>query len=190
VPYNPKLSLYDTDNNKWYESTNEYGNNEIEKAEKGLNESYTRYKVHTVTTTYIDSTQDITSKYPNGTKITEHHGENHILVNIKDKNNRTVAEKIFNYDSNEGRKTIYHHIKQGGNIFTIVRIFSYDTNKNRRTDIVNFGYTGLTSTLTNGCELEKEYYLLNGEEVKAKKTEYFEYFVEDKNGNQLKFTEE
>ena len=146
--------------------------------------------MHTKTTTYKDSTQDIISKYPNGTKITEHHGENHVFVNIKDKNNRTVAEKIFNYDNNNGRKIIYQHIKQGENIFTIVRIFSYDTNKNRKTDIVNFGYTGLPSTLTDGCHLEKEYYLLNEEEVEAKKTEYFEYFVKDKNGKKLKFIEE
>ena len=190
LPYNANYLKYDTDGSKWFEAINKNYDNEIENAEENLKISLNRYKVHTKTTIYSDNTQDIVSKYPNGNVTTERHGINHVFADIKDKFNRIVAEKIFNYDSNEGRKIIYKHIKQGDNIFTIVRVYLYDTSKNRKTDMVNYGYTNDLSTLTKGCELEKEYYLLNGKEVKAELTNDYNYSVKDMDGNTLIFTSE
>ena len=188
LPSNEKYLKYDTDGSKWFETVNQNYDNEIEEVEKNLKINLNKYKVHTKTTTYYDNTQDIITKYPNGNETIEKHGANHVLVNIRDRFNKLIAEKIFNYDNNKGRKITYQHIKQGDNVLTIVRVFSYDTNKNRKTDIVNFGYTNDFSTLTKGCELEKEYYLLNGKEVKAKLTKNNNYNVKDMNGKTIVFT--
>ena len=98
LPYSRKYSAYDSDNTKWFESTNKKGFNEIEKFENDFNINLDKYKVHTKTTTYEDFSQNIVTEYPNGTKITECQGIDYVIVNIKDKNNRIVAEKIYNYD--------------------------------------------------------------------------------------------
>ena len=55
---------------------------------------------------------------------------------------------------------------------------------------MNFGYTNSTSTLTDGCHLEKEYYMLNGEEVEAKTKKGIKFKVKDKKGHKLKFKAE
>jgi len=188
LPYDKRYSSYDRDDSKWFETINEFGKNEVESAEKGLNTSFNKFKVHTRTTTFSDNTQETIIKYPNGTQSKEYQGDNYVFAKVKDKFGRLVAEKIYNYESNEGRKILYEHHKQDDNTFTIVRIFKYDTSKNRKTDIVNFGYTNLPSTLTKGCELVKVYYMLNGEEVKDVKKDDYKYCVKDKNGKKLKFT--
>lgn len=189
-PYSKICKRCDSDNNSWLEYRNKYNKNEIEEAEKSIGSKLNQYKIVTKSTNYDDGSADVVSKYPNGTKITERYGENSVFVNIKDKNNRTVAEKIYGYDSTEGRKVVYQNIEKDNNIFTVAQVYSYDTRYNRKTDVVNFGYTNSTSTLTDGCHLEKEYYLLNGEEVDAKRKKNGKYKVKDKNGKNLKFKAE
>ena len=66
-------------------------------------------------------------------------------------------------------------------------MYSYDTTKNKATDIVNFAYTSMLSALTKGCKLEKEYYMLNGKEVKAEKTDTGGYRINSKDGKILTF---
>lgn len=189
-PFSKICKRYDSDNNSWLEYRNNYNENEIEEAEKGVGSKLNHYKVATKNTYYDDGTRDIISKYPNGTIITEHRGDNSVFINIKDKNNRTLAEKVYSYDTNEGRKTVFQNIENDNNIFSIVKVYSYDTRHNRETDVVNFGYTNSTSTLTNGCHLEKEYYMLNGEEVDAECKKGGKYKVKDKNGKKFKFKAE
>lgn len=183
---NSSYLQYDSDDNRWYESINQWGENELENAERGLNIDMEKYKVRTKTTQYNDSTYDIESRYPNRSTVVEKHGKNHVLVWIKDKFNQIVAEKIFNSDSNDGRKTVYKNIRKGNDIFTVVKVYSYDTTKNKATDVANYAYTSLISTFTKGSKLEKEYYLLNGQEVQATKTDGG-YEVNSKNGKVLTF---
>lgn len=194
VPYNVALfdvfKRHDSDNSKWLETCNKNGENELEALGNELNKKLDGYKVQVQTTTYDDGSQKILSKYPNGTKTTEYFEDDYVFVNIKDKNNRTVAEKIFNYNSKEGHKTVYQNIKKNNNIFTIARMYSYDTSYNKKTDIVNFGYTNLPYALTNGCCLKKEYYMLNGEEVEVMAKDGEKYKVKDKNGHKFKFKAE
>ena len=189
IPYDKRYSAYDIDNSKWFEAINKNEINEIELAEKKLNISLTRYKVYSKTLEYDDGSITETSIYPSGNIIKVNKNNNFISTKIIDKNGNIAAEKYYNYDSDDGRKIIYKHIKQDENTFTIVRVFKYDTTTNRSTDIVNYGYTSLESTLTKGCELEKEYYLLNGKEIKAEKTNEFEYSVKGEKDKNLTFTE-
>ena len=190
IPYSKICKRYDSDNNGWLEYRNNHNENEIEEAEKTIGSKLCNYKVIARTTNYSDGTTDVISEYPNGTKITEHHEDNSVFVNIKDKDGRTVAEKIYSYETTKGRKVVYQNLEKDNNIFSVARVYSYDTRLNRKTDIVNFGYTNSAFTLTNGCYLEKEYYLLNGEEVKAKCKKDGKYKVKDKNGKKFKFKAE
>lgn len=190
IPYDKRFSSYDTDKSSWLESVNKNFDNEIERVEKNLNISLTRYKVYSKIQEYDDGQTTETSVYPNGNRVKVIRNNNYVFTKITDKEGNVVAEKYYNYESNDGRKIIHKHIKQDNNTFTIVRVFSYDTTKNRRTDVINYGYTSLESTLTNGCKLEKEYYLLNGKEVKAEKTDESEFCVKDEKGNKIIFTED
>jgi len=190
LPYDKRYTKYDTDNSYWFETINRNYNNEIETAEKELKMSFSKYKVYTQTLEYYDNSVAETSKYPNGNKVKVIKNNNCVFTKITDKTGRVVAEKIFNFESNDGRKIIYKHLKQGDNVFTIVRVFSFNTIKNRKTDVINYGYTSLDSYLTKGCTLEKEYYLLNDKEVKAEKNNEFEYSVKDENNNKIIFTED
>lgn len=188
LPYDKRFSKFDTDDSKWLEYNNLNNENEIENLENTLHTRLNKYKTFTESTEYEDNTLIEESKYPNGNKIKVNKGLNHVFVEIRDKSGKIVAEKCYNYDCNEGRKTIYKHYTQGDDTFTIVRVFSYDTTKNPSSDIVNYGYTSLESKLTNGCTLEKEYYLLNGKEVKVKQTDGYEYKVKNSKGKITTFT--
>ena len=187
LPYDSRFSKYDTDGSKWFESINQNLDNEIENVENKLKISLSRYKTYTQTLKYTDGSVTENSVYPNGNRVKVTKTPDYVIVNIKDKTGEIIAEKVYNYCSNEGRKTIYKHYTQGDDKFTVVRVFSYDTTKNKSSDIVNFGYTSLESKLTNGCRLEKEYYMLNGNEVKATLTDDFKYHVQDKQGRKLTF---
>lgn len=190
VPYDKRFSSYDTDRSSWFESVNKNFVNEIERVEKKLNISLTKYKVYSKIQEYDNGQTTETSVYPNGNTVKVIKNNNYVFTKITDKEGSLVAEKHYNYESNDGRKIIYKHIKQGDNTFTIVRIFGYDTTKNRSSDVINYGYTSLESTLTNGCRLEREYYLLNGKEVKTEKSDEFEFRVKDEKGNKIIFTED
>lgn len=187
IPYDSRYSDYDTDNSKWFEATNEVYENEIENVEKELHISLNKYKTYTETIEYDDESVTETSEYPNGNQVKVNKTPDFVMVEIKDKDGNIVAEKFYNYEDNKGRKNIYKHVKQGDNTFTVVRIFSYDTTKNRSTDIINYGYTSEESKLTNGCILEKEYYMLNGKQVKAVNNKNGIYSVKDKQGKILTF---
>ena len=189
LPYDKRYSQYDIDKTNWFEAINKNYNNEIENAQKGLKKSFSRFKVYTYTVQYNKESAVEESTYPNGNKVKVIKNKNFVYTKITDKSGDIVAEKCFNIESKDGRKTLYKHLKQDGNTFTIVRVFSYDTSKNKSSDVINYGYTSLDAALTDGCSLEKEYYLLNGEEVKPKKLDYFEYCVKDKNGKKIIFTE-
>ncbi len=186
LPYNENYLKYDADGSKWYESINNQGDNEIEQAEHALNMNMDKYKVRTKITDYNDGTYDIESKFPNQNTMLENHGKEHVFVWIKNKFNQLVAEKIFNFSSKDGRKIVYKNIKQGEDTFTVVKVYSYDTTKNRATDVVNYAYTSLLSAFTRGGHLEKEYYMLNGKEVNAVKTDNGGYKL-SKNGKALTF---
>ncbi len=187
MPYCSKYRFYDKDNSKWFETINKNYDNEIEKVEKGLGISLNRFKVYTKTIEYEDESVEEISKYPNGNEVKVTKGLNHVLVYIKDKEGRPVAEKIYNYQSNEGRKILYKYLKQGNNTLTIIQVFSYDTQKNKSSDIVNFGYTSLPSTLTDNCQFEREHYLINGQEAKLVESDCGEYIVKDKNRKKFIF---
>jgi len=186
LPYDARYKEYDEDGTKWFESDNKNGNDEIENAEQNLHMSFTNYKVRTKTVWYDDNSYDVESRYKNNT-VTENHGENHVFVNIKDNSDRLVAEKIFGFDSTDGRKMIYKYDTNGNNVFTVVRIYSFDTTKNRATDVVNYGYTSDESALIKNCTFEKEYYMLNGKQVDAEKCDGGGYNVKDKDGKILTF---
>ena len=188
LPYDRNYLRYDKDKSKWFESINKNLDNEIEMVEKGMDMSLKRFIVYTKTVEYEDGTTQEISKYPNGNEVSVSHGDNHVFVNIKDRHKRQVAEKIYNYSSNEGRKILYKHLEKDGHVLTIVEVYSYDTTKNKSSDVVNYGYSSLPSTLTKGCELEKLYFLLDGEEVKANMNDNFEYIVKDKNNKKIVFT--
>ena len=190
IPYDSRYSSYDTDKSSWFESVNKNFDNEIERVERKLNITLTRYKVHSKFQEYDNGQTTETSVYPNGNTVKVIKNNTYVFTKIIDKAGNVVAEKYYNDESNDGRKTIYKYIKQGDNTFTIVRVFSYDTTKNRSSDVINYGYTSLESTLTNGCKLEKEYYLLNGKDVEAEKINEFEYRVKDEKGKKLTFTED
>ena len=187
IPYDNRFADYDTDNSKWFESVNSVYENEIENVEKELHISLNKYKTYTHTLEYDDDSVTETSKYPNGNHVRVNKNSDYVIVEIKDKDGNLVAEKCYNYSDNTGRKTLYKYSSLGDNKFTVVRIFSYDTTKNKSTDIINYGYTSDESKLTNGCTLEKEYYMLNGKEVKAELNENGEYNVRDTKGNKLTF---
>ena len=187
IPYDSKYPEYDTDDSKWFESVNENYENEIENVEKELHISLNKYKTYTETLEFDDDSVIETSKYPNGNQVKVNKTPEFVMVEIKDKKGNIVAEKCYNYTDNSGRKTLYKYATEGDNTFTVVRIFSYDTTKNRSTDIINYGYTSEETKLTNGCTLEKEYYMLNGKEVKAEINKNGEYCVTDKHGNKLTF---
>ncbi len=190
IPYDKRLSCFDTDQSSWFEAVNKNNIDEIERVENSLKISLTRYKVYFKTLKYDDCNITETSIYPNGNKVKVIKHDNYVFTKITDKAGNVVAEKYYNYESNDGRKVIYKHIKQDNNTFTIVRVFGYDTTKNRSSDVINYGYTSLESTLTNGCKLEKEYYLLNGKEVKTEKLNDFDFCVKDESGNKIIFTED
>ena len=189
IPYDKRYGKYDLDKSSWFETINKNYNNEIENVEKDLKVSFSKFKVYTHTLEYNDNSVTEISKYPNGNNVKVIKNNNYVLIKITNKSGDLVAEKFYNYESNEGRKTIYKHIKQGNNIFTIARVFNYDTTKNKSSDVINYGYTSLDSALTKGCTLYKEYYTLNGKEVKATKISDFEYRV-DENDNKIIFTED
>lgn len=198
LPEDKRFRQFDTDNSKWFEASNyrrikkEDGEeiiiheNEIENLEKSLNINLDKYKAITKTTTYNDRTKKVQSYYRNYV-VNESHGKNSLYVNIKNAINQIVAEKICGKDSNQGKKLIYQHIKNGDDTFTIVKVYTYDTTKNLATDVVNFAYTSLSSSLTKGCTFEKEYYLLNGKEVNATRNKNGEFSVKNKNGKKLTF---
>lgn len=187
IPYDSRYIEYDTDESKWFEAINKNNENEIANAEKNLHISLNKYKTYTQTLKYDDSSVSEMSIYPSGNIVKVEKTDDYVFVKIIDNSGKVAAEKCYNYSSNEGRKTIYKHFTQNDNTFTVVRIFSYDTTKNRSSDFVNFGYTSAESDLTKGCTLEKEYYLLNGKEVKAELNDNFEYSVKDEQGNNLTF---
>ena len=183
--------IYNADNSDWYETKNKNKIDEIENLEKDLHVSLSRYKVYSVTTKYNDKSSKEELHYPNGNVVTINRKGGFNFVVIKDKSGNVVAEKVFNAASNEGRKTLYKHYKQGDDTFTVVQVFSYDTTqKNTKFDTVDFGYTSQLSSLTNNCNFEKEYYLLNGKEVKAEQTSDSEYKVKNKDGKKLIFKAE
>jgi len=194
IPYNQKhlkdLLKYDTDQTKWYEESNQDNINEIENAEKNLNISLSKYKVNTKTTIYEDLTSDITSTYPNGSTVKESQGKNHFFYTIKDKFGRIVAEKIFGTDSDEGRKYVHKYFKNGDNTLKVTYVYSYDINQDRATDVVNYGYYPNPVKFVKGAEFVKEYYTLNGQEVKAKRIDKNTYKVKDKNGKKITFKAE
>ena len=186
LPYNENYLKYDADGSKWYESINNNGDDEIERTERALNMNMDKYKVRTKTIAYNDGTYSVESKFSNKNTVLESHGKEHVFVRIKNKFNQLVAEKIFNFSSKDGRKTVYKNIKQGEDTFTIVKVYSYDTTKNKATDVVNYAYTSMLSAFTRGGHLEKEYYMLNGKEVDAVKTGDGGYKI-SKNGKALTF---
>lgn len=186
LPYDSHYKDYDEDGSKWFETSNKKGNDEITLAEKGLHKRFSEYKVKTKTIWYNDDTYEVKSKYKNNI-IDESHGENHVYVSIRDDSDQLVAEKIFGFDSNDGKKIIYKNCKQGNDIFSVVQVYKFDTTKNKSTDIVNFGYTSDVSKLTNGCTFEKEYYLLNGKEVNVTKNDSGGYIVKNEDGKILTF---
>lgn len=190
LPYDSRYRKFDTDNSHWFESKNKYNQNEIDSVEKYLKISLSRYKVCTKTLKYKDHTIEEISKYPNGNQVMVTKTLKAVFVRIKDKFKDLTAEKIYNNESDNGRKIIYQHLKNGDNKLSIIKIYSYNTTKNKASDIVNFAYTSLFPTLTNGCKLEKEYYELNGQKVDAKKLNEYEYEVTDTNGQKLTFTVE
>ena len=187
IPYNEKYLDYDTDGNKWFEAINEYGENEIENAEKELNIDLDEYKAYCKTVEYSDKTKEVTTKYPSGTEVKESYGSGRLFVQIRDKLKQLVAEKLFNKSSNEGRKIIYKNVQNGNDVFTIVQTYSYDTSKNRSSDVVNYGYTSDEKTLSKGCKLDNVYYMLNGKEINAEKITDILYCVTDANGRKLTF---
>jgi len=192
VPYEGQYSniylRHDSDNNSWLEYRNKYNENEFKDMSKSLNTELNKYKIWEKTTIYSDNSIDIVSKYPNGTNTTEHSKDNYVFVKIKDKDDKIIAEDIFNYDSSKGRKITYQNLEKDNNVFTVAKIYSYDTTQRNPNDIVNFGYTNSVSDYTSDCLLEKEYYLLNGEEVDVKSNKKgTEFKVKDKNGNKFKF---
>lgn len=187
LPYDKRFKNYDSDDDKWLESNNHHRENEIEKLEKELNISLTKYKAYTRTVQYEDDSIHEITKYPTGNVVKIYQKGDFTSVTIRDNKDRIVAEKYYNAQSNDGRKVLYKYYEQDGNVFTIVRIFSYDTTKNKPSDVINYGYTSLYSTLENGCELEKEYYLLNGKSVKVKQEDEFTYKMRDSNGKKLVF---
>ena len=186
LPYNKNYLEYDNDDSRWFESSNKYGDDELEQAKLKFNINFDNYKISTKTTQYNDGTYNVESSYPNKMTVSETHGKEHVFVWIKDKFNRLIAEKIFNNSSSDGRKIVYTYIKQGENTFTIVKIYSYDTTKNKATDAVNYAYTSNLPDFIKGCIFEKEYYMLNGKEVKAKKIDN-SYRIISKNGKELTF---
>lgn len=190
LPYNKDYLKYDEDGTRWFEYINKNGNNEIKSVEKGLNIDTSNYRVYFKTTNYDDFTYDVESKYPNRNTIIENHGKNYVYVRIKNKLNQLVADKIFNYANNEGRKNIYKTVKIDGNEFTIVKVYSYDTTKNKAVDVVNYGYTSSESSLTKGCKFENEYYMLNGKEVSNVKIDGNKYIIKTDEGRMLTFTVE
>lgn len=190
LPYDRRYGDYDTDESHWFEAANKKGENEIEEVEKKLQIRLNKFMVQTKMTQKSDNSIEEVSLYPNGNEVKVSKNSNSVFVSIRNKLNELVAEKIYNKESNDARKVIYKHIKQGENTFTIVRIYSYDTTKNRTTDIINYGYTSLESSLTKGCQLEKEYYMLDGREVKAVKMDLFEYKVKDEHGKKFVFIED
>lgn len=185
LPYNSHYKDYDEDDTKWFEANNQQGNNEIKKAEQNLNISLSKYEVRTGTIRYDDGTYEVFSQY-NNHAIRETHGNNYLFVKITDNADDVVAEKVFGFDSNDGRKFLYKHYKNGKDTFTVVKVYSYDTTKNRATDVVNFGYTSDPSKLTNGCTFEKEYYMLNGKQTDVKKGNGG-YIVKNEDGKILTF---
>ena len=186
-----ECKIYDEDNSDWYETKNNNKINEIENIEKELKISLSRYKVYTKKTKYDDNSSEEEFLYPNGNNITIRRKGDYRSVVIKNNSGDIVAEKVFNIKSNEGRKILYKHYKQGEDTFTVVQVFSYDiTQRNTKFDIVDFGYTSMPSALTNNATFEKEYYLLNGKEVKAEQTKSFEYKVKSKDGKKLIFKAE
>ena len=187
LPYKSGYGLYDKDNSKWFEAINKNYYNEIENAESQLKMSLNRFKVYTQNIEYSDGTSREISKYPNGNKVDVKYGDNYVFVNITDKNGKMAAEKIYNYDSYDGRKVLYKYVQNGDDTLTIVQVYSYDTSTNKSSDVVNYGYTSLPSTLTKNCKLEKEHYLINGEDAKLIKSDEGEYTLKDKNGKILTF---
>ena len=190
LPYDKRYTRYDSDKSHWFETINQNYDNEIEKAEKALNVSFSKFKVYTHTLEYDNDSVTEISKYPNGNTVKVIKNDNYVFTKITDKNGNLVAEKFYNYWSDEGRKIIYKNITKDNNTFTIVRAFSYDTTKNKSTDVINYGYTSMESSLTNGCTLEKEFYLLNNKEIKPKKIGNSEYRIKDENGHKITFTED
>ena len=188
LPYDERYSNYDTDGSFWFESNNKYGENEIENAEKNLHISLNKYKVYTKTMEYSDDSVAEISKYPNGNKVKVSYSSDYVFASIRDKTGKIVAEKCYNYSSHEGRKTVYKHYTQGNNTFTVIRVFSYDTSNNLSSDIVNYGYKSNSSDFIRNATLEKEYYMLDGEQVSAELNNKGEYCVKNKQGKMLIFS--
>ena len=187
VPGGGKYLKFDKDENRWLDAINSEYENEIEAAEQELKTNLRKYKVYTHTLEYDNNSFTEISKYPNGNVVKVNQTSEYAMAEIRDKNKNLVAEKCYNFYDNDGRKTIYKNYTQGDNTFTIVRVFSYDTTKNKSTDFINYGYTSQESSLTRGCTLENEYYLLNGKEVKAEFNDKNEYLVKDQQGKKLTF---
>ena len=187
LPYDARYKQYDDDDSRWVESHNLNGSDEIKEVEEKLNMSLSRYKIAVTTISYDDHTYDVENIFANGSTMTEHYRKNYISIKVKDKSQDVVAEKIIDFKSADGRKTIYKHYHSGDDTFTVVQSYSYDTTKNKATDIVNFGYTSDESKFTEGNKLENEYYLLNGKQVDIQKNDSGGYSVKNEKGVILTF---
>ena len=190
MPYNKEYLNYDEDGSRWFETYNANGNDELERVKKELKINTSDYLVLTETTYYEDGSYKISSKYPNRNTVIENHKNGCIYAKIKNKFNQLVADKIFNKSSKEGRKNIYETLTNGNNKLTIVKVYSYDTSKNKAYDIIDYGYTSSNSVLTDGCNFETKYYLLNGDEVSDVEFDGKEYIVKTKDGKILTFSVE
>ncbi len=186
LPNDKRYSRFDTDNSKWFESSNKYQTDEILEAETALNMNFSDYKIHTTITVYNDNIEK-QHDYPNGVTVEEAINENLIIQKVKDGHNRLIAEKIFGKDSFDGRKLIYKNGMDSNNQFTVVKVFNYDTGKNKATDVVNYAFKQDDADLTKGCSFEKEFYLLNGKQVEAEKIGINTYKTKDEFGNKLIF---
>lgn len=190
LPYDSRYADYDTDNTSWFESQNKLHNNEIKKAERALKISLKEYEVRTRKLEYDDKSVTEISKYPNGNIVKTSKTNDYVSVEIRDKSGQVTAQKFYNYSSKDGRKIVYKNITKGGDTFTIVRIFSYDRTKNKSTDIINYGYTSQEANFIGGSSFEKEYYTLNGKEVKAELNDKNEYCVKNEQGKTVVFAAE
>ena len=196
LPKNIDCTNFDTDNTKWLESINKDGENEIDSFEHssdGRKTDLSKYAMNTKITIYNDNSIEIKNtakRYTMTENCSEHTSGIFINVNL---GNRLVAEKIYNTEQDDGRKIVHLHGRSGDNKFEVVKIYNFQLSKNKatdgleETDIVNFMYTSEIEKFISDAEFEKEYYMLNGREVKAEKTGDYQYRVTDNDNNTLIF---
>ena len=189
LPYDSRYADFDTDKTSWFESDNRFHTNEIKNAERVLKINLKPYEVHTQKIEYNDKSVTELSKYPNGNTVKVNKTSDYVSVEVRHRKGRVAAQKYYNYSSDEGRKLVYKNIAQGGDIFTVVRVFSYNTKKNKSTDVINYGYTSQMSNFIGESTFETEYYMLNGEEVKAELKDN-KYVIKNAQGETLTFAAE